>query len=491
MLQPARRHASWIVAWCLITTLGCIALARGELARLREAFETDARIVHRLLSQRVVQHDAVLATLALLQAAGDPAVPSPPEQRLSSVYPQFVGVLRVPQGASWPDEALRAAEAASRQTRRAAIASLDFKAGRYWLVLAAEPSSYGLLVDVRSTVPFSEWPMDAAVNPVRVVLEQAGQQFVVQPGRIESGGWLFDFHKHLASESQPFDVVALRQVGWAELPWLRMLALALAAGAVLAAMLAWQRQREARRRAEELLRLGQVARLNTLGELAAGMAHELNQPLTAILANTQAARRLLDDGPSEEAAVRDAMTQAVEQARRAAGVVGRLRRAVERPDLAAHTRAVDLLSAVRNALYLLEPECARRGVVPAVEERHARSVMADPVALEQIIHNLLMNALQSLDKVPQEERSLLIDFGQVMDLALVRIEDSGAGIEPGELTRVFEPFYTTRSEGLGLGLSLCETLATGMGGSLTASHSGRRGAIFTLALPQAPEALSA
>ena len=91
----------------------------------------------------------------------------------------------------------------------------------------------------------------------------------------------------------------------------------------------------ARQRAEELLRLGQVARLNTLGELAAGMAHELNQPLTALLSSTQAAQRLLADDPPDLDTAQTAMARAVEQARRASTVVGRLRRLVERPDLAA------------------------------------------------------------------------------------------------------------------------------------------------------------
>jgi signal transduction histidine kinase len=111
--------------------------------------------------------------------------------------------------------------------------------------------------------------------------------------RIGNGGWRFDFSKVLASDSQAFTVVASRQVGWAELPWRQMAAWAAVVGAVLAGLNGLQRQRVERRRAEELLRLGQVARLNSLGELSAGLAHELNQPLTAVLANTQAARRLL------------------------------------------------------------------------------------------------------------------------------------------------------------------------------------------------------
>src|SRR5262245_18736392 len=112
-----------------------------------------------------------------------------------------------------------------------------------------------------------------------------------------------------------------------------------------------RRQRIERRSAEDLLRLGQVARLNALGELAAGMAHELNQPLTAVLANTQAARRLLDEDPPELATARTAMKQAAEQARRAAEVVGRLRRVIERPDRKADTRPVALQDVLRGALH--------------------------------------------------------------------------------------------------------------------------------------------
>ena len=107
------------------------------------------------------------------------------------------------------------------------------------------------------------------------------QSYVLQPGRIRAGGWRFEFHKHLTTDSQPFDVVGPRQVGWAVLPWAWMLAWSLLMVVMLMGNVALLRQRAEKQRAEELLRLGQVGRLNTLGELAAGMAHELNQPLTA------------------------------------------------------------------------------------------------------------------------------------------------------------------------------------------------------------------
>jgi signal transduction histidine kinase len=481
MPLPSKRQLATALVWLIITAAGCVALARMQLIQLREAFETDARITHRLLSQRVVQHDAVMAMLALLQPPPDAAQP---EQRLPSVYPQIIGVQKRTPGASWPDARLSAAETVSRALKRPQVAAADFARGRYFLVLAAEPNSYALQMDLRAVVPWSEWPMPPDTSPVRVTLVHENQEFILQPGRIGEGGWRFEFHKHLATDSQPFDVVALRQVGWRELPWAWMLAWALLIAALMVAVQATLDQRRSRQRAEELLRLGQVARLNALGELAAGMAHELNQPLTALLANTQAAQRMLAESPSDLTTAHRAMTQATEQARRAADVVGRLRRAVERPDTTPHLQPIKLLGAVNSALYLLEPELKRRAVTPQLAiTQTAPVVMAEPVALEQIIHNLLMNALQALDQVPEHERQLVLTLASEDGHGLITVADTGPGLTASVMQRIFEPFFTTRKGGLGLGLSLCETLAGGMGGQLGAGHNVPRGAVFTLSLP--------
>jgi C4-dicarboxylate-specific signal transduction histidine kinase len=341
-------------------------------------------------------------------------------------------------------------------------------------------------IDIRSMVPWSEWPTPPESSPVQVSLEYEGQRFAIQPGRLADRGWRFDFRKRLAADSQPFDLVAARQAGWSELPWPMMFAWSLAVACALILLQAIQRQAAERRRAEELLRLGLVARLNALGELAAGMAHELNQPLTAVLANTNAASRLLNDDPPELSTARAAMTQAAEQARRASDVVNRLRRAVERPDAARQLQPVNLEDAVRNALYLLEPECARRSVEVTVESRApAIAVLAEPVALEQIIHNLLTNALQALDDVPAAERALTVVLDKAGGNGVLAVRDRGPGIPAEVLARIFEPFFTTRTGGLGLGLSLCETLAAGMGGTLTAASQAPRGAEMSLMLPLA------
>ena len=500
-----------LLLWAVVACAGASWLSVARLQQLHAAFETDARIVHRLLSQRVVQHDAIPATLALLQpAAGesDNASGASPLPRLTSVYPQILAVLQRTAQRNWPAALhadLAVAEATSRRTGHAEMAALNLPAGRYYLVLASAPASYALLIDLRTTVPTDEWPMDMTKSPVRVVLERGDKAFVVQPGQAAAGPWsrTYEFHKFLAAPSQPLDVVALRRIGLNELPWWLMLGWCLLTAAMAAAGRALWRQRVARQRAEELLQLGRVARLNTLGELAAGMAHELNQPLTALLSSTQAAQRLLADDPADLtdlivapdpqnlALARTAMARAVDQARRAAAVVGRLRRLVERPDLGGQAQPLALPAAVHDALHLLEPELAQRGVVPQVTTAtDLPRVLAEPVALQQIIHNLLMNALQALEQVPPAERQLHIAM-RLSDAAHVAlsVRDQGLGIAPEARQKLFEPFYTTRSGGLGLGLTLCESLAQAMGAQLalapaaTPESHAQRGAEFVLTLP--------
>lgn len=471
----------------VVAVAGAVLIARQSIDAQRALFETDARIVHRLLSQQMVQHDAILDTLALLQPVPEAPGATPPEQRLPSLYPQILQVRRRDPGAMWSDTALVEAETRSAQSRRPALTRLDFSSGRYQLVLAAEPAAFALTIALKSTVPWTEWPMNPETSPVRVWLEHEGQQLSLQmgdaPALMSGGGWHFEFRKPLATLSQPFDVVARQQLGWSQLPWGHMAAWVAAVITVLALLAQLLGQRSARRRAEELLRLGQVARLNTLGELAAGLAHELNQPLTAVLANTQAAQRVLTDDPPDLDTARGAMDHAVAQARRAAEVVGRLRQSLERPENRGPALTLDLAKTADRALHLLEPEFRRRSVTAVLQADESLPVAADPVAVDQIVHNLLINALQVLDTMPRTSRVITLRVQRAGADGELLIMDNGPGIAADAMTRLFEPFYSTRDGGLGLGLSLCETLAQGMGGALDAANRPEGGAVFTLRLP--------
>lgn len=170
----------WVAGGVAIALAGAAAIARQSLEQQRALFETDARIVHRLLSQQVVQHDAILATLALLQPAPDAPGSSSPEQRLPALYPRILSVQRSDATTPWPDPGLAEAERLSRQSGRAALAPLNLSGGRYRLVLASEPASYALTIDLQALVPWSEWPMAPQTSAVRVELVQAGQRHLVQ-----------------------------------------------------------------------------------------------------------------------------------------------------------------------------------------------------------------------------------------------------------------------------------------------------------------------
>ncbi len=490
-LSRAHRRLLWSALWLAGILTGAAMLVAQSIESQRNAFETDARIAHRLLSQRAVQHEAVLATLSLMQTRVD--------ERLPAVYPQFLQLLRRGADEAWPgsETLARALDEAERISGRPQLALADLPAGRFWIVMraadgaAALGAAYALEISLPLMVPWSEWPFGDSPEAlpgkgIRAWLEYRDASWVIHAGKGEGDLRRFVFRKRLAAESQPFELVAERSYRADDLPWPAMLLWLLIWSAALAGLAAALREIRARRRAEELLRLGQVSRLNALGELAAGLAHELNQPLTAVLANTQAAVRLLADEPPGLDAARAAMDATAAQARRAADVVTRLRRVIERPGRGERV-ALDLAELARGVLQLLEPECRRRDVASSVHAHTAVRGLGDPVAIEQILYNLLVNALAALDKRADGERTLQVDVANGDSPATVRlsVRDNGPGVAAELVGRLFEPFVSGRQGGLGLGLSLCQTLAEEMGGRLS-YRAATPGAEFLLELPAEP-----
>jgi len=518
---PLRRHAP-VLAAAMVMLLGATAIVRWDIAARREAFSADARMAHRLLSQSAAQLDAVLATLSLLAPAEDVDASA---ARLPALWPAVLAVQRSDAATPWPDAALAAAESQSRALpagqRHAVLASLDPAGLRYWLVLAGTPHSWALRVDARRLVPVDQWPLSDD-GPVRAVLVAGTGSMLLHPGAAESQAPAgltpgFTFAKVLATPSQPFELRLQRATGPAQWPWGWLLAWTLACIASTAALLALRNARAAQRLNAERERLAKVSRLNSLGELAAGMTHELNQPLAAVLASTQAAQRMLrnEEAPDVQAtdvqpadvqppdmqappeppfdrdAVRDALALAVAQARRASDVLARLRRLVMDPAQGAVAQSVDLAAVCMQMLDLMRPELQRRGIRTSIRGS-VPALWVDPVMLEQIVHNLLTNAMQALEdaSTPAPGIALLLEAVPGQPMAMLRVCDNGPGFAPADLGRVFDPFFSTRAGGLGLGLSLCETLAEAMGGSLQARNAvadGDRpaGAELCLTLPLA------
>lgn len=226
--------------------------------------------------------------------------------------------------------------------------------------------------------------------------------------------------------------------------------------------------------------LAHVSRLSTLSEMGAGLAHELNQPLTAIISYSQAAARLLDEPQPDLGRVRHAVNAAVHQAGRAAQIITRLREWVRRAP--GQARATDLVQAAQNVLTLCHADLRRLDIRVVTHVPPGAPVQADPVHLEQISLNLLRNAIDALERTPHAQITLVVEpEGSEWTLT---VRDNGPGVTPDVLGRLFTPFTTSKDGGLGLGLSLSQTLAQGMGGNLRGANTPT-GAAFQLRLPQA------
>lgn len=505
------RLGALVASGLLVLALGATAIVRIDITERRERFLADARTAHRVLSQSAAGVDAILGTLVLLAAPSAGERAAQPSEKLIALYPQVLGVWRRDAGEEWtgpapaPDRALLAgaeqrSSALPPPRRHAALAAVEPERGRYTLVLAGTPSSFAMQVDALQLAATSEWPWRSD-SAVRVTLTRGDATLVLQPGAApdERPSGLtqgFEASKTLTTPSQPFALHAQRFTGPAEWPWRALALWAIACLAAAALAYRWQEARRERRRAAERMRLAQVARLGTLGELAAGIAHELNQPLTAVLASTQTALRLLrQEGDAvaattataagaDSAAVVQALELGASQARRAAEVVARLRRLVQQPASPDAASPVDLAQVARRLVDLLGAELAQRSIEVAVLGS-ASAARADPVAVEQILHNLLGNAMQALEASAHRPRTIAVEIAEHETRVACTVRDNGAGIAEEALPRLFEPFYTTRAGGLGLGLPLAQSLALAMDGTLEARRGRPRGAEFILELPLA------
>jgi C4-dicarboxylate-specific signal transduction histidine kinase len=252
-----------------------------------------------------------------------------------------------------------------------------------------------------------------------------------------------------------------------------------------------------RRHAEEALReahaeLTRVARLTTMGEFAASIAHEVNQPLAAIVSNGGAGLRWLNRQTPDLDEARDAFSRMVDEGKRAGDVIRGLQALARKGSPQPTTLDVD--DVIREVLALTRSEVQRHGVVLHTDlAAHHRPVMGDRVQLQQVLLNLILNGIDAVRSVEHGQRELavystLTEPGSV----LVSVEDSGPGLDPAIASRIFEPFVTTKSDGLGVGLSICRSIIDAHGGRLWASPRATHGTAlrFTVPIGVMPESVA-
>jgi PAS domain S-box-containing protein len=247
-----------------------------------------------------------------------------------------------------------------------------------------------------------------------------------------------------------------------------------------------------RKQAEELraslhatqLELAQVARLTTMGELAASIAHEVNQPLTGVTNNANACLRLLARRNLEPEVLRDALEEIVADGTRASAVIARIRAFIKKTP--AEKRELNINEVIQEVLTLARREVSDNRVLLELQLTNALPlVLADRVQLQQVLLNLIMNGIEAMTAVTDRPRVLGVQ-SQVDEAGdiLVAVCDSGSGLG-SEGDRVFTPFFTTKANGMGMGLSISRSLVESHGGRLWASRNSPHGAIFSFTLPAA------
>lgn len=264
--------------------------------------------------------------------------------------------------------------------------------------------------------------------------------------------------------------------------WVRCLISLSAIG--ITSLLALRGKRATQALLEAQAQLAHASRITTLGELAASIAHEVNQPLAAIANNSGAGLRWLQRPDPELGEACDSLRRVAEDAHRASEVVARIRALARKEDAVRQSLCVDAL--ISDTLSLVRGELSRHRVRArlALAAGEAR-VLADPVQIQQVLINLLINACQAMAGVAPKARELYIESSVQGPWLSVSIRDGGSGIPVAVLPSLFTPFFTTRKDGLGMGLSICRSLIQAHGGRIWASNAAQGGACFMFRLPLA------
>jgi C4-dicarboxylate-specific signal transduction histidine kinase len=242
------------------------------------------------------------------------------------------------------------------------------------------------------------------------------------------------------------------------------------------------RESEQRYRKAEL-KLAHANRVATMGQLTSSIAHEVNQPIATARTNAAAALQFLDKSPPDMAEVREALTCIVNDTDRASNVVDRIGSLIKKAP--PRKEVVDLNAAILEVTALTRSEAVKTGVTVGTQlADQLPRIQCDRVQLQQVMLNLIVNAIQSMSGIEDGNRELHIStVGIEPEGVCVAVRDTGHGLRPESLPRLFEPFYTTKPDGMGMGLSICRSIVEAHGGRLWAASREPRGALFQFTIP--------
>jgi len=471
-----RNALLWAFA-VMLALSGVVFFERQNLARKLTA---KSEALHRLASQRADQHDAHLTSLSAIFVAGgverqdlllDVA------GTITRFYPRITSVNVVPYDKSQsmietqPGLSAQARERVVQLARRSTgalqIREMPDLPDHYLLVKRTPNSdvaqhALALVIDARALIATDD-PFWDAPSASLSLSSPDGQTALV--GQVLSGET--GFSKPLGSVSQPLVFETALAIGLTDLlPVGRVVAVIAVVTALLLLSAFGFKQRARTKDAEsraklsaQETRLAHASRVNAMGEMASGMAHELAQPLTAILSQAQAGKHLARRGDIERLA--NVLDDTVSQAQRAANILDRLRR-WSKPNRAP-SEVCSVHEAAQSVQSLLALEAKTKGAVIALSLHNSPLFIdADPVELEQVVFNLVRNALDASDAA-QVTISTHVDGPSV----ILDVSDTGLGVPEDLKPRIFEPFITGKPDGTGLGLALCQRLVEEMGGDIS------------------------
>ncbi|NIZ60216.1 two-component sensor histidine kinase [Sedimentitalea sp. CY04] len=495
---------SWrnALLWSFAVILGLSGVAFFERQNVVRELTVKSATLHRLASQRADQHDAHLTSLSAIFVAGgverqdlvlDVAA------TITRFYPRITSVNVVPYDPSQPiietqpglstQARERVVELARRSTGALQIGKMPSLSDHYLLVKRTPNSDVAqhglaLVIDARALIATDDPFWDAPSASLRLSTPDSQTALVGQVASGETG-----FSKPLGSVSQPLVFETSLAVGLSDLLPVRKVISVIAMVTALFLLAAFgfkqrARTKDAESRAKlsaQETRLAHASRVNAMGEMASGMAHELAQPLTAILSQAQAGRHLARRGDVER--LGSVLDDTVSQAQRAANILDRLRR-WSKPNRAP-SKSCSVHEAAQSVQNLLALEAKTKGAAITLSlHKEPLFVDADPVELEQIVFNLVRNALDASDAA-QVRINTHIDG----PFAVLDVSDTGPGVAEHLKPRIFEPFVTGKPDGTGLGLALCQRLVEEMNGDIMLLDATNQ-TTFRLSLPLSTKAVA-
>ncbi|EEL2954551.1 sensor histidine kinase [Salmonella enterica] len=432
-----------IISWLLLTLLSCAGLGVWFLQQQYEEKSADFRILYREITVKLSQHDAIIP---LLPASKNIA-------EVQRILPQIVAL-------RWHNHP---------EPRQSVVPG---GYGQYWL----NSPSISLLVSLNTllnTLPEKKI--------FRYLVISRGKTSFFRQGDVSVSCW-WRWDKTVASMTQPFLISAGDNPTWSKLPWWQIVSPVPFWTLAFYLLTLFQANRRNRDTADMRVRFTELTRLNTMGELAAGMVHELNQPLTAIMSYNQTAVRLIKQDNTVQ--VSGLLEASVLQIKRIDALLSQFRHKLINERMV--YQFVKLPALWMRVCRLLDNELRAGNVrVSCYFADDLPPLMAPPLWIEQILHNIVSNAIQAQAGNVPDSAWIHLEASQYEHGITLTITDHGPGLTEKALEYVFIPFFTTKVSGIGLGMALVDTLVQRLNGSIEASNIPEQGACFRLWFPAA------